>query len=306
MLDFPHAPSDRRRAHRPRHQVDRPRPVARWSPAASADVRRPSSPTCRTTRRPPGCPASAESTQALEKLEPFQDPDAIPTVVVYEARVRQLTDAEQFERRSTPRTRRARRRSTAVQGEAPGPFASEDGQAAQTLVTFNFGANGWKEMPDAAERGPRHRRVRRRPPSTSPGAGGSGRRRRRGLRGSRLQAAARHPRRGRHHAPPVHLPQPVLWILPIFSAVVALYTAEAFVYLLAKYADLTVNGQSRGDPDRARDRRRHRLRPAAGRPLSRGAAPPRGPARGDGLRAAPGGAGDPGQRRDRRASACSA
>ena len=29
-------------------------------------------------------PASAESTRALEKLEPFQDPNAIPTVVVYE------------------------------------------------------------------------------------------------------------------------------------------------------------------------------------------------------------------------------
>ena len=29
-------------------------------------------------------PASAESTKALEKLEPFQDPNAIPTVVVYE------------------------------------------------------------------------------------------------------------------------------------------------------------------------------------------------------------------------------
>jgi RND superfamily putative drug exporter len=37
---------------------------------------------------------------------------------------------------------------------------------------------------------------------------------------------------------------PVLWILPIFSAVVALYCAEALIYLLAKYADLTVNAQS--------------------------------------------------------------
>ncbi len=29
-------------------------------------------------------PASAESTRALEKLGPFQDPNAIPTIVVYE------------------------------------------------------------------------------------------------------------------------------------------------------------------------------------------------------------------------------
>jgi RND superfamily putative drug exporter len=39
---------------------------------------------------------------------------------------------------------------------------------------------------------------------------------------------------------------PVLWILPIFSAVIGLFTAQAVVYLLAKYADLTVNGQSQG------------------------------------------------------------
>src|SRR5690349_9016253 len=29
-------------------------------------------------------PGNAESTQALEKMEPFQDPNAIPTTVVYE------------------------------------------------------------------------------------------------------------------------------------------------------------------------------------------------------------------------------
>ena len=37
---------------------------------------------------------------------------------------------------------------------------------------------------------------------------------------------------------------PILWILPIFSAVIALYCAQALIYLLARYADLTVNAQS--------------------------------------------------------------
>ena len=37
---------------------------------------------------------------------------------------------------------------------------------------------------------------------------------------------------------------PVLWLLPIISAVVSLVVAQAVVYFLAKYADLTVNGQS--------------------------------------------------------------
>jgi RND superfamily putative drug exporter len=36
----------------------------------------------------------------------------------------------------------------------------------------------------------------------------------------------------------------VLWVLPILSAVFALFSAEGLIYFLAKYADLTVNGQS--------------------------------------------------------------
>jgi RND superfamily putative drug exporter len=37
---------------------------------------------------------------------------------------------------------------------------------------------------------------------------------------------------------------PVLWMLPIFCAGISLFCAQALIYLLAKYADLTVNGQS--------------------------------------------------------------
>ncbi len=37
---------------------------------------------------------------------------------------------------------------------------------------------------------------------------------------------------------------PILWLLPIISAVVAYSVSGGVVYLLAKYADLTVNGQS--------------------------------------------------------------
>jgi RND superfamily putative drug exporter len=39
---------------------------------------------------------------------------------------------------------------------------------------------------------------------------------------------------------------PVLWLLPIISAGVALATSEAIVYLLTQHANLTVNGQSGG------------------------------------------------------------
>ena len=37
---------------------------------------------------------------------------------------------------------------------------------------------------------------------------------------------------------------PLLWLLPIFSAVVSLGSSMGLLYLLAKYADLTVNGQT--------------------------------------------------------------
>ena len=39
---------------------------------------------------------------------------------------------------------------------------------------------------------------------------------------------------------------PVLWLLPVISAGVALTSAEALIYLLATHAGLTVNGQSAG------------------------------------------------------------
>src|SRR6266542_2746505 len=39
---------------------------------------------------------------------------------------------------------------------------------------------------------------------------------------------------------------PVLWLLPVITAGLALVVAQAVIYLLAKHADLTVNGQSAG------------------------------------------------------------
>src|SRR6266498_142644 len=39
---------------------------------------------------------------------------------------------------------------------------------------------------------------------------------------------------------------PILWLLPVISAGIALTSAEALIYLLAKHAGLTVNAQSAG------------------------------------------------------------
>src|SRR3712207_5056025 len=87
-------------------------------------------------------PADAESTRALEKLAPFQDPDVIPTVVVYErgsgltggdlaAAKDQVTEFQQLD---------------GVVGNVLGPLPSEDGQVAQTVVTFDFGKKDRKSV----------------------------------------------------------------------------------------------------------------------------------------------------------------
>src|SRR5439155_21211145 len=39
---------------------------------------------------------------------------------------------------------------------------------------------------------------------------------------------------------------PTLWLLPVLTAGMALTTAQAAIYLLARHASLTVNGQSSG------------------------------------------------------------
>ena len=83
MLDFAHAPPDRRRLTGP---------VTKWVilVAVAAGGRRVAEVASQLTdvennEVASRLPASAESTRALERLAPFQDPDALPTVVVYEA-----------------------------------------------------------------------------------------------------------------------------------------------------------------------------------------------------------------------------
>ena len=183
-------------------------------------------------------PGDAESTRAIERLAPFQDPNAIPTVVVYErsdgltaddlaAAQAQVAEFQQLD---------------GVEGEVLGPFPSEDGQAAQTVVTFDFGKNGWEAMPDAADE--------LRDVAGIDGVDVY-------IAGAGGQAADAAEAFGGIDTTLLFSTlgvvvlillltyrSPVLWILPILSAGVALTASQAIIYLLARYADLTVNGQS--------------------------------------------------------------
>jgi putative drug exporter of the RND superfamily len=186
-------------------------------------------------------PASAESTKALEKLEPFQDPNAIPTVVVYE-RTGGLT---QDDIAAATDQAAELQELDGVEGKVIGPIPSEDGEAMQTIVTFNLGKNGWNAMPDKVEE------IHDVAPETDglsvhvAGAGGQAADSAQAFEGldSNLLYSA---------AGVVILillftyRSPILWLLPVISAGVALTTAQAVVYFLAKNYDLTVNGQSQG------------------------------------------------------------
>ncbi|GCD92161.1 MMPL family transporter [Nocardioides sp. LS1] len=185
-------------------------------------------------------PSSAESTRALEKLAPFQDQNDIPTVLVY-TRSGGLTPDDLSAIKAQVAEIQGMK---GVVGQVQGPIPSQDGEVAQTVVTYNFGQNGWNDLPATADK---LREIMAIDGVTTHIAGPGGQAADSaeafaGIDGTLLFATLG----------VVILillftyRSPVLWLLPIISAVFALFTSEAVIYFLAKYADLTVNGQSQG------------------------------------------------------------
>lgn len=193
-------------------------------------------------------PESAESTQAIQRLETFQDPNDLVTTVVYykesgltqddlaaiESHGPEIAELEGVSNVITPQT--------AVEQQIPAPYVSEDGQVAKLDFTINRGDELWEEMPDVADE------IRDITAIDGvevyvAGAGGT----------TADQAAAFAGMDGRLLLITlcavilillVSYRSPVLWALPIFCAVVGLGIAMGLLYLLAKYADMTINGQT--------------------------------------------------------------
>ena len=185
-------------------------------------------------------PDSAESTKAMEKLGAFQDQNSIPTVVVYERKAG-LTPADL---KAASKHAIEIQSMKGVEGKVIGPVPSADQQAMQTVVTFNFGKNGWNALPDAADE---LRDITKtdglKVHITGPGGQAADSAEAfEGIDGNLLKFTAL--------VVIVILlltyRSPVLWLLPVISAGVALTTAQAVVYAAAKYADVTVNGQTQG------------------------------------------------------------
>jgi RND superfamily putative drug exporter len=195
-------------------------------------------------------PGDAESTEVLDELSETVDPNDIPTLVVYE-RDGGLTEsdlaamdeqaAEIAETEGVTDDGVLSPNVAAEQG-VPQQLVSEDGEAAYLYFTWNFGDEGWNAVPDAADE---VRDIAEIDGVTVHLAGFGGQAADaaesfEGIDTNLILAAL--------GVVIIILlftyRSPVLWLLPIMCAVVANTIAVGIVYLLAKYADLTVNGQS--------------------------------------------------------------
>jgi RND superfamily putative drug exporter len=200
-------------------------------------------------------PGSAESTKVVEELTGTVDPNDIPTLVVYH-RTGGLTDADlaamDEDAQKIAQIKGVTDKGAispnqaaalAAQGQPGVPqLISKDREVAYVAFTFNFGKNGWLDIPDAADK---VRDISKIDGVTVHLAGYGG------------QAADASDAFSGIDSSLLYIAGGVvivillltyrsafLWLLPIISAAVSYMIAGGVVYLLAKYADLTVNGQS--------------------------------------------------------------
>ncbi len=188
-------------------------------------------------------PESAESTQALELQEKFQDTDVLPAVIVYE-RPDGITDADREV--ASDHAEAIKDIEFVIDEEVLGPIDSEDGQALQVIVPITIGEAGWEALADVI---PEIRDVVGDDQDgmsvhvTGPG----------GVNGDFAEAFAGIDGRLLVAAGIVVIVlllvtyrSPVLWLFPLVSAAMALGAAQGIIYLLAKGDVITVNAQTTG------------------------------------------------------------
>jgi RND superfamily putative drug exporter len=184
-------------------------------------------------------PASAESTQALNLQDHFTAKNLNPAVVIY-VRPSGLTQADLAKAAKDARTFAALPHA----GQVLGPVPAKDGKAAEILIEAHLGysnaitdfVNKLNSVSGSGDPG-LHAYV------TGPAASAADSVKIfKGIDSTLLYATL---------AVVIVLllltyRSPILWLLPIISAGIALTTAEAFIYLLIQHAGLVVNGQSAG------------------------------------------------------------
>ena len=187
-------------------------------------------------------PAAAESTKVLDIQSRFQSPNIYAAVVVYD-RSSGLTGADKA--KAAADARRFAGVHGVVRSQLAGPIPSADGKAMETIVPVNLGSKGWNGASAAATK----LRVIARTDANGLafhiagplGNAADSANAFKGIDGILLYATL---------AVVIVLllityRSPVLWLLPVMSAGVALATAQGLIYLLARHG-LTVNAQSAG------------------------------------------------------------
>jgi RND superfamily putative drug exporter len=188
-------------------------------------------------------PNNAESTQAVELAKRFTPSDVFPALVVYERPDGAVTAADQAKAAADVQ-RFADVRD--VTGEVVGPIPSEDGRALQVVVPIKVAeeGNGWEEL------SPRVDELRSIAQADTGGLGvyvtGPA-----GYFADFSSVFSGFDARLLYITAAIVIVillltyrSPVLWLLPLTTVFVALTAAQAVIYLLARDAGLTVNGQT--------------------------------------------------------------
>ncbi|TDE13551.1 MMPL family transporter [Jiangella asiatica] len=184
-------------------------------------------------------PGSAESTAAFTEQADFASTDAVPAVIVY-VRDGGVTEADMAKATADAA---AFGNLEELDGEVQGPIPSEDGEALELIVPLDMG-DDWEAAPDlldsvrdqaTGEAGGLQVEVAGPLAMVADQAESFG-----DLDSNLLLAAV---------AVVIVIllltyRSPILWLLPLLCAGVAVTCAQGVVYLLARYADLTVNAQS--------------------------------------------------------------
>src|SRR5829696_1934742 len=188
-------------------------------------------------------PNNAESTQVVELAKRFAPSDIFPALVVYERPDGTVTPADQAKVAADVK---AFSGVKDVTGKIVGPIASQDGKALQVVVPIKVAAegNGWEELT------PRIEELRSIAQADTGGLGiyvtGPA-----GYFADFANVFSGFDSTLLYITAVIVIVillityrSPVLWILPLSCVFVALTAAQAVIYLLARDAGLTVNGQS--------------------------------------------------------------
>ncbi|NUR57343.1 MAG: MMPL family transporter [Catenulispora sp.] len=188
-------------------------------------------------------PSSAESTQVYKIQSLFQDPDTVPAVIVYERsggltaqdKDKAAADAKQYATR------------TDLAGPVLGPQFSTDGQAAETVVPLNLGQN-YLTKAKGAVNGLHDVAANQAPPGLAIHVAGPA-----GYSADLSKAVGGIDSTLLYSTLIVVIAillltyrSPVLWLLPIICAGIALTVAQGIIYLLAAHAGLTVSSDGAG------------------------------------------------------------